>query len=92
MDTPDDHSQHVERLQHLGKEAGAVLGINSAVLAVSQLSVGYDVAMKVLQLLLLLATLIYTVFRTCRAFQEWRHYRDHAARRRVKPTHMVPDE
>ena len=65
----------IERhLPHI-KEAAATLGASGSVLALINFSDAYSATMKILQLLLLLATLIYTAFRALRAYADWQEHR-----------------
>ena len=76
---PDDTGVH--GIHHLGREVATTLAINTGVLAFINATQAYHATMMLLQLLLLVASLVYTGFRAAKAYNEWA---DSRAQRRAR--------
>ena len=79
MTTISEHPQ-MHGAHHFGREVVTTLLINTGVLAFINATQAYDVAMKTLQFLLLLFSVVYTGFRAAKAYTDWQESR---ARRRA---------
>lgn len=88
----DYHDAHpMERLTHFGREVATTLGVTGGVIAYVNVAGAYDIAMKALQLLLLVVTLAYTVFRAVRARADWLDYRRRKSRAKHRTHESDPD-
>ena len=66
-------------VHHIGREMVTTLGTNAGILAFVHAFDAYTWTMRLFQLLLLLASVAYTVFRAGTAFHDWQYARQRRA-------------